>query len=92
MPAPGHAVSASPTHNMALAGNQVADRQVRDVAAVRLDNADELVADGPGCADSLFRPVVPLVNMDVGTADRGLLDADQDVVDSDLRDQDIAQL
>ena len=33
------------------------------------DKIGELVADGPWCFDRLFRPVVPLINVDVSAAD-----------------------
>ena len=33
----------------------------------------------------LLRPVVPFVDVQIGAADAGAVDADQDVVDADLR-------
>ena len=49
------------------------------------DLADELVPDHERHRDRLLRPRVPRVDVQVGAADAGLADADQDVVDPDLR-------
>src|SRR5262249_29253674 len=68
-----------------LAADQVAGAEVIDVGADLDDLADELVADDHGHGDGPAGPVVPLVDVDVGAADAGALDADQDVVDADSR-------
>ena len=56
--------------------------EVGDVGADGGDFADELMADDHGDGDGLLGPLVPLVNVDVGAADAGLADADQDVVNA----------
>ena len=48
------------------------------------DFADELVADGHGHRNGVLRPLVPIVDMDIGAADAGVADAYQHVVDSDF--------
>ena len=53
-----------------------------DVVAGLHDHADELVADDHRRLDGLLGPGVPVVDVHVRAADRGLLDLDQDVVDA----------
>ena len=55
------------------------------------DLADVFVADVHRHGNRLLRPLVPLPDVDVGAADRGLADADQDVVVADLRLLDLGQ-
>ena len=65
-----------------------------EVAHVRADVddlADELVPDHHRHRDRLLRPVVPAVDVQVGAADPRLADADQDVVDADLRLRDVLE-
>ena len=62
---------------MALAGDALADREARDACAEFRDLADILMADDLRGLNVLLRPLVPFVNMDVGAADRGLVDLDQ---------------
>ena len=50
-----------------------------------VDHADEFVADHHRHRDRLLRPRVPVIYVDVGAADRSLLDADEDVVGRDFR-------
>ena len=80
VPAAGQAVAADPADDVALAVDQVALLEALDGGAHLLDDADELVADHHGRLDRLLGPVVPVVDVDVGAADGGLLDPDQDVV------------
>ena len=81
---PGHAVAAAAADDVALAADEVADGEVAHVRAERDDLADELVPDDHRHGDRLRRPVVPLVDVEVGAADARLVHPDQDVVDPDL--------
>ena len=85
MPAPGHAVAAAPTDDVALAADDLARVEVAHVRAHVDDLADELVADHERHRDRLLRPRVPRVDVEIGAADARLAHADQDVVDPDLR-------
>ena len=49
------------------------------------DRADEFMASHHRHRHRLLRPLVPIVDVDVGTADRGFPDLDQHVVRADLR-------
>ena len=89
--AAGHAVATAPADDVALAADQVAYLEVVDVGADLDDLADELVADHQRHRDRRLRPGVPGVDMEVGAADAGLLDPDQDVVDADRGLGNVAQ-
>ena len=84
MPPAGHAVAAPAADDVALAAHEVAHREVADVRPEPDGLADELVADHHRHRDRLRRPLVPLVDVEVGAADPRLVNADQDVVDPDL--------
>ena len=84
VPAPGHAVAAAAAHEVPLAADDVAGREVVHVRADRDDLADELVADDHRHRDRALRPGVPVVDVQIGAADAGAQHADQHVVDADL--------
>ena len=73
----GVAVAAVAAGDMALAGDALADREARDACAEFRDLADILMADDLRGLNVLLRPLVPFVNMDVGAADRGFVNFDQ---------------
>ena len=70
----GVTVAAVAAGDMTLAGDALADREARDARAKLGDLADILMADDLWGLDVLLRPLVPFVDMDVGAADRGLVD------------------
>ena len=69
-----------PAHDVAFATHALADLDALYVRADFDDFADVFVADGERRLDLLLRPGVPLVDVDVGSADGGLLDLDEDIV------------
>ena len=73
------AVAAHPADDVALAVHQVALLEALHQAPDLLDDSYELVADDHRGLDRALGPVVPVVDVDVRPADRGLLDADKDV-------------
>ena len=83
MPSAGEAVAAAAADDVAFAADDVAGMKVVDVGADLDDLADKLVADRHGHGDGALRPLVPVVDMDVGAADAGVADADENVVDAD---------
>src|SRR6201997_1823193 len=85
MAAAGEAVAAASANDMALAADDIARVEVVYVGTDLDDLADELMADGHGHGDGLLGPLVPLIDVNVGSADAGVPDADQDVVDADGR-------
>jgi len=62
---------------MTLAGHALTDRKARDACAEFRDLANILMADDLRGLNVLLRPLVPFVNMDVGAADRGFVNFDQ---------------
>src|ERR1017187_7759508 len=85
MPASSQTIPAAPAHDVSLAADNLAREKIGNVGA-DLDNlADELMAYDHGHGNGALRPVVPVVNVDVGAADGRALHANQDVVDADAR-------
>src|SRR5450759_5285701 len=87
----GEAVAAAAANHVAFPADQIAREEIGDIGTHRFNPADELVADRHGHGNRLLRPIVPLEDVDVGAADAGLQYANQDVVDADLRDDDVLQ-
>src|SRR5262249_28474918 len=75
---------------VALARSPVADLDGPYMTADLSDSAREFVPDHHRHRNCLLRPLVPFPDMDVGAADAGLDDLDQDIVWPDLRDRLIA--
>ena len=88
----GVAVAAVAAGDMALAGDALADREARDARAKLGDLADILMADDLWGLDVLLRPLVPFVDMDVGAADRGLVDLDENFSGARHRNRHLPQL
>ena len=84
MAAAGTAVAAVAARDVPFARHAVADRQAANLGAHLNDAAAIFVADGHRDRDGLLGPGVPLVNVHVGAADRGLGDLDQHIVRADL--------
>ena len=80
-----HAIAAAATDDMPLARDDHPRLVVVHIVADRDDLADEFVPDHHRHGDRLLRPFVPLIDVDVGAADGGALDADLDVVRPRLR-------
>src|SRR5579859_5914027 len=81
----GHAVPAASTHDVTFTTHAVAEPKV---AHVRTDGdylADKLVTDHEGNWNSRSRPLVPRVDVEVGAADTGLLNSDENIIDPQLR-------
>src|ERR1700691_1619047 len=79
------AIAAAATDHMPLATHDIAWIEVVDVRAHSDDLPDKFVPDGHRHRNRLLRPGVPLVDMNVGTTDAGISNANQNVVDADGR-------
>ena len=88
----GVTVAAVAAGDMALAGDALADREARDARAELCNLADILMADDLWGLDVLLRPLVPFVDMDVGAADRGLVDLDENFSGARHRNRHLPQL
>src|SRR6476469_8379125 len=72
MPPPGQTITAVSTSDVSLADDEVAARKSLDVVTGRIDDAGKLVTDGHRHRYSFLRPVIPVVDVHVGPADRRL--------------------
>src|SRR5581483_3337381 len=81
----GETVAAAAAGDVAFAADDVAGMEVVDIGSNGDNLSDELVADHHGHWNGLLRPLVPVVDMNVGAADAGIAHADQHVVDAVLR-------
>ncbi len=84
MAAAGEAVATPPAHDVPLAAHDLAGEKIGDVRTDFHDLADELVTDHHRHGNGLGGPRVPLVDVDVGAADAGLVNPNEDVVDPDF--------
>ena len=76
----GATIAAYAAGNVTFRRHPIANRKSFDFAAT-LDNlAEKLVTNCGGNFDRVARPVVPLINMDVGAANSSAFDANQNVV------------
>src|SRR4029079_13591746 len=76
---PGATVATGATHDVPLARGALTHRDAVDVLADLDHLAIELVADGQGRVHGRGRPVVPLLEVQVGATEAGPEDADLDV-------------
>src|SRR3546814_8636306 len=74
---------------MALGRNPLADRVAAYAGSDLDDAADEFMADHQPGLDRALAPLVPQVDVQVGAADGGFLELDQDLVRARLRDRDL---
>ena len=84
--APRQAVAAVAADDVALGGNDFAGKKILDVGADFDDLADELMADDHWERNGFARPIVPFINMEIGAANAGFPNPNQDIVLFDNRD------
>ena len=77
---------------MALAADPLADVEAGDAGAQLRDLAHILMADDLGRLDVLLRPLVPLVDVDVGAADCRLVNFDEHLTGAGPRNRHPPQL
>ena len=85
MPPPGQAVAAAAADHVAFAAHQIARAEIADVGAHCHDLAHKFMADRHRHGDGALRPLVPVVDMNIGAADARALYTDQNIVDADFR-------
>jgi hypothetical protein len=88
MAAAGETIATMPAGNVTFTNNQVAFGKTFHAIADAIDDADKLVPDGHRHGDRLLGPGVPVIYMDVGSADGGLDDANKDIVAGNFGDWD----
>ena len=86
-----HTVAASAADDVAFRADDLA-RVDRGYILTQLDDfPDELVADDETWLDGVLRPLVPRVDVEVGAADAGAKDADEDLARTGLRPRNVLQ-
>ena len=85
MPPAGEAIAAAAADDVPLAADHIAGKKVGHIRADFDDLADELMPDDHRHGNRLLGPGVPFVDVQIGAADAGPIDADQHVVDADRR-------
>ena len=80
----GEAISAMSTDDVAFGRDQFAFLEIAHGGADFVDHADKFMPDHHRHRDRLLGPRVPVINVNVGPADRSFLDADENVVRPDL--------
>src|SRR6185295_548098 len=83
MTAAGQAVAAASAHDVTFTGDELSAMKVVDVGTGFDDLADEFVSDGHRDGNGLPGPFVPVVDVNVGSANARAQHADKDVVDTD---------
>ena len=83
--AAGETVAAATADDMPFPRHDVAREEVVHIGADGDDLADELVPDRHRHGNRFLGPGVPGVDMQIGAADPGAVDADQHIIDADLR-------
>src|ERR1051325_11926838 len=69
----GQTIPAMAAGDVTFADDEIALGKTLHLIADKIDNADEFVADRHGHGDGLLCPGVPIVNVDIGFAERRVL-------------------
>ena len=89
--ASGQTISTMPAGNMPLPDDEIALGKTAHVRSGRCNFPDKLVTNGHRHWDRLLRPGVPVINVNIGTTDRSLFRADQNIIGSYFRHRDLLQ-
>ena len=77
-------IAAMAADNVTFAGDEITWRKTFHARAHTLDHADKLMPHDHRHRDGLLRPCVPVINVDIGSADRRFPDPDEHVIVADL--------
>ena len=83
--AAGQAIAAPSADDVAFSADDLTGIKIRDIGSDLDDLAHELVTHHHRDGDRFAGPIVPFIDVNVGAADAGPVDLDQDVIDADLR-------
>ena len=83
---PGSTLIAVAARDVAFRGNEIADVRLFHLRTDLRDGAGEFVTERDGWSDPLSAPVVPFVDVKVGSADAGGFDFDEYLVGARLGD------
>src|SRR5207244_2289018 len=87
MTAPSKTIAAMSTGNVSLADHEIAARKAFHVITYSLNRADKLVANRHRHRNRFLRPRIPIVDMHVSPADRGLQHTNEHVVALSFRNR-----
>ena len=65
----GKAITAMSTRDVTFADNEITGRESFHVIADKIDNTDKFMTDRHRHWNRFLRPLVPVVDMNIGTAD-----------------------
>src|SRR5262249_59120481 len=91
MPPSGQTITAMSTGDVSLAYHEISGRKSFHVVTNNIDDTSKLVTDGHRHWNGFLRPVIPVVDVHVGTADRRLQDPDQHVIAANFWDRNVFQ-
>jgi hypothetical protein len=91
MPSSSEAVSTAAAYYMPFSRDEIDDVEIVNIASDLNDPAYELVTDRHGNGNGLLSPLVPVVNVHVCSADRRLVNLDEDVIDPHFRNRNFFQ-
>jgi hypothetical protein len=80
----GQTVSAPTAHDMTFATDDIAGMKIAYVASDFYNSANKLMAHNHGNWNSLSGPVIPIVDMDIRSADACSINANENIVDTDF--------
>ena len=83
MPPSGQAVAAASADYVTFAAHQIARVKIVHIRAHFDDLSHEFMADRHRHGNGALRPFVPVIDVNVGTANTGAAHADQNIVDTD---------
>jgi hypothetical protein len=89
MPPARQTIAAVSTGNVSLAYHEIAASKSFHVVTDSFNDTDKLVTDGHRHWNGFLRPVIPVVDVYVGTADRRFQHPDQHVVTADFWNRNI---
>src|SRR4030095_6482299 len=91
VPSSCQTIAAVSTGDVSLTHHEVAARKSFHVVTDGVDNTGELVTYGHRHRNGFLRPVIPVINVHVGTTDRRFQHPNQHIVAANFRDWDVLQ-
>jgi len=91
MTAAGQAIAAVAANQMPFTGYDVSRFEIVDIAADFIHRTDKLMPHMHGNLNRFLSPVIPVINVNIGAANGGFVNFNQNIVDADVRDRHIFQ-
>src|SRR5215470_14807661 len=91
MPPSGQTIAAMSTRDVSLAHDEIAACKSFHVVADSINHTRKLVTDGHWHGNGFLRPLIPVVDVHIGTANRRLQYPDQHVIAASFRNRQLLQ-